>query len=119
MDITQRGDISQGKATYLSEDEASYLNYRLMIVYHCRVSKESSDSPFSQTKGLREESHFGCVNSICKMNHSGIIKTESITPCRSVLALQPVVWYKSWKQHHSFLISFTKQIRVGPTNLEA
>jgi hypothetical protein len=66
------GHYSEGRHLsrqgHLSEDEASYLNYRLMIVYHCRVSKESSDSPFSQTKGLREESHFGCVNSICRMN---------------------------------------------------
>jgi hypothetical protein len=70
MDITQRGDISQGKATYLSEDEASHLNYRLMIVYHdCRVSREGSDLPFSQTRGLRESLTLAAL-------------TESVTPCQ-------------------------------------
>jgi hypothetical protein len=70
LDITQRGDISQGKATYLSEDEASHLNYRLMIVYHdCRVSREGSDLPFSQTRGLRESLTLAAL-------------TESVTPCQ-------------------------------------
>jgi len=47
----------------------------LKLTTNFRVSKEGSDSLFSQTIGRRKEPQHGCNISICKINHkNGIFK---------------------------------------------
>lgn len=72
---------------------------------NCRFSEECSDSPFSQTRGRREKPHHGCGISIYRINHNSGIFKQTLNHLASTKALQPLVWSKSRKQHHSFLVS--------------